>query len=169
MTLRKFSSVLAAAILMVAADAGSAIAQAITLTGQVKSPGGQTIDQVPTQIVNPNNGTPCFVGNSGCPPIGGSGGGVATIVTTDKSGTVTTGGAAQNAIAANPLRKGWCIQNTDAAEVMYVRANGTASATTGTKLTAGAQACSSPSLIDLGVISVFAATTSHPWSGFEAQ
>lgn len=91
------------------------------------------------------------------------------VATTDKSGTITTGGTAQNAIASNASRKGWCIQNTDAAEVMYVRVNGTASATTGTKLVAGAQTCNQVNMIDTAAVSVFAATTAHAWSGFEVQ
>lgn len=95
--------------------------------------------------------------------------GVLGVATTDKSGTITAGGSAQNAIASNASRKGWCIQNTDASEALYVRVGGTASATAGTKLTAGTQACSSPTLIDTGAVSVFAATTAHPFSGFETQ
>lgn len=103
----------------------------------------------------------------GCGGGGGSGG-VVAVATTDKSGTITTGGTAQNAIASNASRKGWCIQNTDAAEVMYVRANGVAT-TTATKLTAGQQVCSGPTLVDTAAISVLAATTAHPWAGFEVQ
>ncbi len=69
------ASFLSIAALVCASPANAA---SITLLGQVISVGGQTIDQAPVQIVNPNNGTPCFVGNSGCPSIGGSGGGAVT-------------------------------------------------------------------------------------------
>jgi hypothetical protein len=94
----------------------------------------------------------------------------ASVSTTDKAGTLTSGGTAQNAIASNASRKGWCIMNDPlASETLYVRANGTASATTGIPLGAGVQACSSPSLIDTAAISVYAATTSHRWYGFEVQ
>lgn len=92
------------------------------------------------------------------------------VTTTEKGGTVTSGGTAQAAIAANSLRRGWCIQNDPAAtEVMTVRANGTASATTGVALQPGWQTCNQPEMVDTAAISVFAATTGHRWFGFEAQ
>lgn len=97
---------------------------------------------------------------------------VATIVvsTTDKSGTIVLGGTAQSAIASNASRKGWCIQNpASATEDLFVRVNGTASATTGTDLSPGMQTCSSPSMVDQAAVSVFAATTSHAYLGFEVQ
>lgn len=90
--------------------------------------------------------------------------------TTDKGGTVTTGGTAQAAIAANSNRKAWCIQNDPAAtENMSVRVNGTASATTGTIVTPGNQACNLPGALDTAAVSVFAATTGHRWFGYEGQ
>lgn len=93
-----------------------------------------------------------------------------SVTTTDKSGTITLGGTAQTAIALNASRKTWCIQNPGAAsEKLYVRANGTASATTGAELAPGAQACSQSGTIDTAAISVFAATTAHAYLGFEKQ
>ena len=93
-----------------------------------------------------------------------------SVTTTDKAGTITTGGTAQNAIASNVSRRGWCIQNpSTATESLYVRLNGTASATTGMELAAGAQACNAPGQIDTSAVSVFAATTSHAFKGFEVQ
>ncbi len=97
--------------------------------------------------------------------------------TTDKSGTVTTGGAAQNAIASNYLRKGWCIQNPgtatlqgiSTAESLFVRVDGTASTTTGIELAPGQEACSAPNQTDATAISVYGATTAHAWKGFEIQ
>lgn len=90
--------------------------------------------------------------------------------TTDKGGTITTGGTAQNAIASNIYRKIWCIQNDpDASEVLSVRLGGTASATSGIILQAGQQACSAPGSLDTGAVSVYAATTGHRWFGFEGQ
>ena len=92
------------------------------------------------------------------------------VATTDKGGTITSGGVAQTAIALNNSRQGWCIQNDPAAtETLYVRVKGTASATVGSALTPGAQACNVPGLIDPAAISVFAATTGHRWYGSEVQ
>lgn len=92
------------------------------------------------------------------------------VTTTDKGGTITSGGTAQAAIALNASRKGWCIQNDPAAtETLYVRVNGTASATTGAPLVPGGGACSIQGLIDTAAVSVFAATTGHRWYGSEAQ
>lgn len=90
--------------------------------------------------------------------------------TTDKGGTITTGGTAQAAIASNVARKAYCIQNDPAAtEILSVRLNGTASATSGTILSAGKQACSQAGFIDTSAVSVFAATTGHRWFGYEGQ
>lgn len=90
--------------------------------------------------------------------------------TTDKSGTITTGGVAQTAIAANIYRKVWCVQNpSTASEVLYVRLSGTASASTGTVLQAGQQACNQADSIDTGAVSVFAATTSHAFLAWEGE
>ena len=93
-----------------------------------------------------------------------------TVTTTDKSGSITTGGTAQTAIAANLARKTWCIQNDPAAtETLWERQNGTAAPNVGVGLAPGAQVCNSPGLIDTSVISVFGATTGHKWSGSEQQ
>lgn len=121
---------------------------------------------------NPNN---CAaVNSSGQVAIQGSfSATVATIVvtSTNKAGTITSGGTAQNAIAANASRKSWCIQNDpNATEPLYVRASGTASATVAdAALVPGQPYCSSSSMVDQGAISVFAATTGHQWYGSEAQ
>lgn len=114
-------------------------------------------------------------GADGSVPISGtiSVGSVTTkpfaVTPTNKSGTIASGGTAQTAIAANASRQGWCIQNLDATEVMYVRSGAAATTGTGTKLGPGAQACNAPGLIDQGNISVIAATTAHAFSGFELQ
>lgn len=92
------------------------------------------------------------------------------VASTDKGGALTAGGTAQNAIAANISRKGWCIQNDPAAtETLYVRTDGAASATSGTALLAGQQVCSPALVTTTGAISVFAATTAHRWFGVEFQ
>jgi len=93
-----------------------------------------------------------------------------SVSTTDFSSTITTGGTAQVATAANTSRKSWCVQNpSTATELLYVRLNGTASATTGTELTPGSQVCSVANLIDTSAISVFAATTGHAFKGSYVQ
>lgn len=95
---------------------------------------------------------------------------LATYNTTDKYGTITTGGTAQTAIAANPYRRIWCIQNDPSeTENLTVRLSGTASTTSGTVLTPGAQACSTPDNVDRGIVSVLAATTGHKFRGFEGE
>lgn len=118
---------------------------------------------------------------AGCSSGGGGGGTVTTsplaVTTTDKSGTVTVGATAQTAIALNASRKSWCIQNPPTAtlqgiataEVLEVRVNGTASATTGTILSPGDQACSQSGTIDTAAVSVLGATTGHVYVGFEKQ
>lgn len=92
------------------------------------------------------------------------------VTTTDKAGSISSGGVAQTAIASNASRKGWCVQNPSAAtEDLFVRANGTASATTGLDLPPGQQVCSGPTQVDTSAISVFAATTAHTFLGQEVQ
>lgn len=117
--------------------------------------------------------TYCYAPYSNTNPLPVSGtfsSSVISVTTTDKSGTLTLGGTAQAAIALNASRKGWCIQNpASASEDLFVRVNGTASATTGTDLSPGQAVCSSPSMVDTAAVSVFAATTSHAYLGFEVQ
>lgn len=104
----------------------------------------------------------------------GSGGSVivnpVVVTPTDKSGTVTSGGTAQTAIALNTSRKGWCITNPPTAtENLQVRSGAVATSTTGIAIAPGQQACNPPGLIDQGLISVLGATTSHAWLGVEYQ
>lgn len=95
---------------------------------------------------------------------------LATYLTTDKYVAVTTGGTAQTVIAANANRRIWCIQNDPSeTENITVRLSGTASATSGTVLTPGTQACSTPDNVDRGIVSVLAATTGHKVRGWEGE
>lgn len=104
------------------------------------------------------------------PPAGGAAVTPSTATATDKSGTITLGGTAQTAIAANTSRKGWCIQNpSNATEVLYVRVGATATTTTGVQLAAGQQACNPALVVETALVSVLAATTSHQWYGTEWQ
>lgn len=92
-----------------------------------------------------------------------------SVTTTDRAGTITTGGTAQNAMASNSSRKSWCVQNpSSASEDLFFRSNGTASATTGGDLSPGQFFCSGQT-VDTSAVSVFAATTGHQWLAFEAQ
>lgn len=93
-----------------------------------------------------------------------------SVTTTDKAGTITTGGTAQTAIASNASRRTWCIQNpSNATESLRVRSNGTASASTGIELVAGAMACNQTGTVDTSAVSIFGLTTGHAWNGFETQ
>lgn len=119
-------------------------------------------------------GLPCIVGQTAtcAMPTSSSGGSSAPVVvtTTTTAGTITTGGTAQDASAANASRKGWCVTNNSAlAEPLYVRAGGTASPTVAVPIPAGGQACNAPGLINQGAISVVAATTGHSFVSTESQ
>jgi len=82
---------------------------------------------------------------------------------TDRSGTITTGGTAQQVAAANPSRVGITFQNTSDT-VMYLSENGTAaSATNGYQLAAGAPVNVSTNR----AISVFCATTGKTFAATE--
>ena len=85
---------------------------------------------------------------------------------TDKSGTVTSGGTAQNAIAANAQRKGWMLTNLSS-DILYVRDDGTAaSATTGVPVYPG-QTVNDGGQASTSAISVLGATTGDVWSAKE--
>lgn len=145
------------------------------LAAHAQSTANQVLPGLLVSSPCPTGYTYCYTPYSNTNPLPVSGSfsaTVATIVvsTTDKAGTITLGGTAQAAIALNASRKGWCIQNpSSASEDLFVRVNGTASATTGTDLSPGQAVCSSPSMVDQAAVSVFAATTSHTWLGFETQ
>ena len=54
----------------------------------------------------------------------------ATATRTSRSGTITTGGAAQQLMAANTSRKGWCLQNNNTTgNIWFNEIGGTAVAT----------------------------------------
>lgn len=84
---------------------------------------------------------------------------------TDKSGTITTGGIAQNAIASNANRKGWVLQNTSDTD-MYVSDSGTASASS-FLLKTGASARSDSMSVTTGAISLYCATTGKTFAATE--
>lgn len=81
---------------------------------------------------------------------------------TDRSGTISSGGAAQNAMSANTARKRWSLaNNSDTA--MTVHAAGTASATAGLPVYPGQTASGD----ETNAISVFCATTGKAFTAWE--
>lgn len=85
---------------------------------------------------------------------------------TDKSGTITTGGTAQTVIAANTARRGWQLSNLSAA-IMYVRDDGSAAtATTGVPVNPG-QSVDDGGRCSTAAISVYCATTGAAFSAKE--
>ena len=108
------------------------------------------------------NATPVLVVNGG----GGGGGDPITVSVigtsaTDRSGTITTGGVAQNAMAANPARHQWNVyNNSDTA--MTVSVIGTASATS-VSLVPGGLANGK----ETNAVSVFGPTTGKAFLAWE--
>jgi hypothetical protein len=85
---------------------------------------------------------------------------------TDRSGTITTGGTAQVAMAANSTRKGVIVQNTSTGD-LRISTTGTASSTAGIKLVAGAYWESPPGMVPSGAISIWGATTGQAFTAVE--
>lgn len=87
---------------------------------------------------------------------------VAGSTATDASGTITTGGAAQNALAANLQRHEWTfVNNSDT--LMMVRVGGTASATAGIPVYPGDVVSGQEN----NAISVYCATTGKAFTAWE--
>jgi hypothetical protein len=113
------------------------------------------------------------------PVTGGSAGSFSVqsavnVTPTDCSGTITSGGAAQNAISAGATLHGFTIANIDTSEVLWISFTTTAAASgAGSYPLAPATATTFAGLSSfttpLGAgyntaLSVIAATTSHKWS-----
>lgn len=81
---------------------------------------------------------------------------------TDRSGTITTGGVAQNAMAANTARKLWSLSNNSDTP-MNVHPAGTASATAGIPVSPGQTVTGTVT----NAISVFCATTGKAFTAWE--
>lgn len=98
----------------------------------------------------------------------------AVVTPRDCSGTVTSGGTAQNAFAAQGTLRGFIITNIDTSEVMWISFTGTAAAgtvgsfplppATATTFAGVASFISPPSFRTNGAVSVVAATTGHKFS-----
>jgi hypothetical protein len=96
------------------------------------------------------------------------------VTPTDKGGTITTGGTAQNAMASNSSRKGGWIQNPCSATESLFVSTSTSATTTGASDDAELPACASFSLVTSGgviqsAVSVNAATTAHRFIAKEVQ
>jgi hypothetical protein len=93
------------------------------------------------------------------------GGGITTVTATDKSGSVTSGGVAQTAIALNANRKGWSLQNTSVGN-LYISITGTAS-TSSFLISPGASVGNMSGICSTGAISVYGATTGQTFAAVE--
>lgn len=98
--------------------------------------------------------------------------GAVNVTPVNCSGTITTGGTAQNAVVASTTRRGLQIQNLDTTEGMWISFNGTAAANDAGSffLSAATSSTSGGSYntpIGFGfntALSVVAATTGHKFS-----
>lgn len=95
---------------------------------------------------------------------------VVNLAYVNRSSTITTGGTAQTAVAANSGRLALVIHNVDAAEALYVNLVGTAvvDGAGGIKLAAGATLIFDGSgIVPTNAVSVIAATTGHKFTIYE--
>lgn len=88
---------------------------------------------------------------------------------TDRSGTITSGGAAQNAMAANTSRKYLFILNpATATEVLWFNLTTTATAASPSiQLAAGQSFVMEAGFVSTAAVSVIAATTGHAFTALE--
>lgn len=87
------------------------------------------------------------------------------------SGTITSGGTAQEWAAANTYRKGWFIQNNSSGD-LWVREDGTDAAASQPAIKIAAGAVLTGSLVNgdyvpRGAVSIIGATTGQAYSGRE--
>lgn len=93
---------------------------------------------------------------------------------TDWSGVIAVGNTAQQLMPANPLRRGWAIQNIDETNIEQLRYNltGTATGAAVGSFTLGASGGANvpggyAQGVGTGAISIFAATTGHRFTAIE--
>jgi hypothetical protein len=87
---------------------------------------------------------------------------------TNRSGTITTGGVAQTLAAINAARAYLFIQNLHATEDLWINFTTAAAATQPSiRLSAGDTFSMEGSFVSTELVSVFAATTAHPFSAKE--
>lgn len=142
--------------------------------GNQTTPGGAVVNEVVQDCINASGkAVPCSNISSGLVTSGPT-----NVTLTDCSGTITTGGTAQNAIAASSAIHGFVIANIDAAsgsgEPVWMSLTGTATAATAQSYPlpppavttfAGNSSFTSPSgMATNHAVSVVAATTGHKFS-----
>ena len=93
-------------------------------------------------------------------------GSVAAVTSTDKSGTITTGGESQVAIAANASRKGGFIQNTSE-DYLYVNDGASASTSSAFIVPGGVIELSVNGQVYTGDIHIYGATTGQSFAAKE--
>lgn len=86
---------------------------------------------------------------------------------TDKSGTITTGGTAQVAIAANTARKGFWIQNISTGDLWITSLTTAVADSPSMKIAAGALYESPTGGTPTGAISIIGATTGQKFAARE--
>ncbi len=93
----------------------------------------------------------------------------ASITPTDRSGSITAGGTAQQLMAANPSRRAWSIQNTSSGDLWVNEIGGTALlASPSIQVPAGALYESPASYASPSAISIIGATTGQTFTAREA-
>lgn len=87
-------------------------------------------------------------------------------ITTNNPLTITTGGTAQTALAANTQRVWlWCQNPPSATESLFINFSGTAGAANGSiELVAGQVFVMQSNAIYTGIVSAYAATTGHAFT-----
>ena len=100
--------------------------------------------------------------------VADSGGLNGSIVKTDRSGTITTGGTSQQLMASNASRKGWQLQNNSTAAIAFNELGSAASLTSGSFILQPGGAYESPvGAVSTAQINVIGATTGQVFTARE--
>jgi len=110
----------------------------------------------PVTITNPEE----LAGSSALPAVTQA---IALPAGVDRSGSIATGGTAQNVATANADRRGFTLQNTSDAEMRVTESGTAATGTTGYQVLPGGRFTASTSK----AISVFGATTGKTFAATE--
>lgn len=87
---------------------------------------------------------------------------------TDRSGTITTGGTAQQAAASNATRKGLMVQNISDTTDLWCRTDGTAAAAAGSiRIQPGQMLTFDAAMVGTGAVSMFSTLTGHAYTAKE--
>jgi hypothetical protein len=87
---------------------------------------------------------------------------------TDKSGTITTGGTAQQLAAANPTRRYLLVQNLDSSNPLWINFTTTAVQTQPSiRIGVGGSFVMEAGFISTELVSVVGAVTGHAWTAKE--